>query len=118
VNPEAQRIAIAEACGWTHEPAPTGGLTTCEWRHPSGAYRTRIPDYLSDLDAMHEAVLQCITTEEQCESFAIHLRTCCGVEETTIALLLGYWQRGKLLLNATAAQRAEAFLRALNLWTE
>ena len=88
---EAQRIAIAEACGWTslrlvgEEPMGRPPLTT-------DRYET-VPDYLTDLNAMHEA-----------ENW---LRTK-GV------VWVDYENRiGKC---ASAAQRAEAFLRTLNLW--
>lgn len=47
MTPEAQRIAIAEACGWQL----LGGM----WHHPIGGF---IPDYLNDLNAMHEPLRQ------------------------------------------------------------
>jgi hypothetical protein len=80
MSPEAQRIAIAEACGWTrYFPEST------------------LPDYLSDLNAMHEA--EKVLTPEQGWEYAQNLVVDGG--------------RGWF---ATAAQRAEAFLRTLNLW--
>ncbi len=53
MKPEAQRIAIAEACGWKRS---VYGL------YPPGlpavaniAREFPVPNYLSDLNAMHEA---------------------------------------------------------------
>jgi hypothetical protein len=51
MSPEAQRIAIAEACGLKHVRWDDGELV-----HGT-ACRIRVPDYLNDLNAMHEAVL-------------------------------------------------------------
>ena len=51
MTPEAQRIAIAEACGWSYEKNETYA--------PDGAFwwskNPEFPDYLNDLNAMHEA---------------------------------------------------------------
>lgn len=94
VNPEQQRIAIAEACGW--KPAPRG-----RWKLNERVERFR-PDYLNDLNAMHEA-------------------------EKTLNRESGYHEIGGYGLylvalehnaSATAAQRAKAFLKTLNLWNE
>ena len=110
MTPEQQRIAIAEACGWTNV-APVivknvkheGDDITVGIRSDDGW----IPDYLNDLNAMHEAEM-------------ILPRPLYHVD---------YWQKGygrfQTLLaeftitpySATAAQRAEAFLRTLGLWT-
>jgi hypothetical protein len=56
MNPEAQRIAIAEACGMKWTLSDDGW-----WDGPSGnegiSYERmldRLPDYLNDLNAMHE----------------------------------------------------------------
>jgi hypothetical protein len=95
MSPEQQRIAIAEACGWTFCEGLTG-------RPPKKGY-AYIPDYLNSLDAMHEAekVLKGVQPEDYWGEVA-HL-----VPDT----------KGMFgILHATAAQRAEAFLRTLNLW--
>lgn len=98
MTPEAQRIAIAEAW-WT--PTPDGWWT----KDPAGIKGPRftdIPDYLNDLNAMHEAITS--LPAEQIRRYRFHLRAMCGTYEEAI--------------DATAAERAEAFLRTLNLWTE
>lgn len=96
MNPEAQRIAIAEACGI---------VTKDQW---GPLYRTQqgmvrdCPDYLNDLNAMHQA-------EEILNEKQEHI-----MNDTLWDLMLGR----KYLWHATAAQRAEAFLRTLGKWEE
>jgi len=97
---EQQRIAIAEACGWqikkaTHHAKPPNG----EWQ-----YLDRIPNYLNDLNAMHEA--EKTLNPIQAAEYARIL--------TSIA-----WQSEQPVfapMTAKADQRAEAFLKTLNLW--
>ena len=106
MKPEAQRTAIADACGWTSlRKEPFADELLCRWNELMGTDRNgkhdqHVPNYTGDLNAMHEA-------------------------ET---VLKGqYWvayfdliqHTGKATgVRATAAQRAEAFLRTLNLWVE
>ena len=122
MNDEQMRIAIAEACGW--KPDDDGaGLNTWEasWvgnklyglRPTFRPDRTIssytvdcvVPDYLNDLNAMHEAE----------KSAGFHENTSEGRRLTQVyAHNLGYsvssWKG-----YATAAQRAEAFIKTLNL---
>ena len=103
MTPEQQRIAIAEACGKWHSGWPH--------EYMSQADRLRhIPDYLNDLNAMHEAekVLgACWPT--YCE----HLLEIVEPEPRTLEIC-HRWN----LLHATATQRAEAFLRTIGKWEE
>jgi len=62
----------------------------------------QLPDYLSDLNAMHEA--EKILNTNQAADYCELLRP----------IICGCWR----LVHATAAQRAEAFLRTLGLWEE
>ena len=101
MTPERQRIAIAELCGWF--------FSDRHWHMPNGAQATADggpdlpPDYLNDLNAMHEAQL-ILTYAQKCEMSAwIEMMNCAGYGPQ---------------LFATAAQRAEAFLRTLNKWEE
>ena len=100
VSPEQQRIAIAEACGW--KPAPRG-----RWKLNEHVERFR-PDYLNDLNAMHEAV-KSLPQNSKPRYFAC----LCAVVSGAISLN-GYSEATE----ATAAQRAEAFLRTLDLWKQ
>jgi len=102
---EQQRIAIAEACGWKlvtdnpeYEPYwddPKGNMVAVS----NGVHR--FPDYLNNLNAMHEA--EKMLTNEQWWLFVEFLTEIRGGGVA-------------LCISATAAQRAEAFLKALNLW--
>ena len=89
MNPEQQRIAIAEACGWK-----TGYRDPEAW-HP-------LPDFLHDLNAMHEA--EKVLTNEQLEVY------CNILHKPNHGV---YWA-----IHATASQRAEAFLRTIGKWEE
>jgi len=107
MTPKAQRIAIAEACGWTRY----NGKEKFQFYSPRGMYARmeNLPDYLADLNAMHEAekVLSENPTfmrQHAFNNYAYRLIEMCKHQCNAI--------------HATAAQRAEAFLRTLNLWKE
>ena len=110
--------AIAEACGWKFIPEychgedqpPEFTTVTTDGKHLCGYY----PDYLNDLNAMHEAekilgdkwdVYQCILSNLQ--SGLRHDARC-------------HWSDvgSGFVSHATAHQRAEAFLKTFNLWVE
>ena len=107
MTPEAQRIAIAEACGWTNV-APRivknvkhqgDDITVGIWSDNGW-----IPNYLNDLNAMHDA--EKVLPAGQWDRYAQWLR------ELTSS------NRRFLIAHATASQRAEAFLRAIGKWKE
>ena len=106
MNPEQQRIAIAEACGWKFIPEyyhgedqpPEFTTVTPDGKHLCGYY----PDYLNDLNAMHEAIMS-LTLEDQCNMLEILRKDVLKFTAPTIT--------------ATAEQCLEAFLKTLNLWT-
>jgi hypothetical protein len=111
MKPEAQRIAIAKVCGW--KLSNLGAGRYC-WAHPKlcavggpsvlpNNDAIGLPDYLNDLNAMHEA--EKVLTYKQGGEMTV------WIERMTCA---GYGPQ----LFATAAQRAEAFLRTLNLWDD
>jgi hypothetical protein len=114
VSPEKQRIAIAEACGWEQKPY---GDVFC-WYDPQGRarpverdHKNRVlPNYLNDLNAMHEA--EATLGEKRIRSYAF---TLAQVLDTSPTVDL---DDQFLNIHAAAAQRAEAFLRTLNLWTD
>ena len=114
MNPEQQKVAIAEACGWKNVDAGAGrvwGFTTRHKGTPSESdVCVDIPNYLNDLNAMHDAekVLgACWPT--YCE----HLLEIVEPEPKSLEVC-HYWN----LLHATATQRAEAFLRTIGKWKE
>lgn len=118
MSPEAQRIAIAEACGWTKhrrpdackcgEDIPIGKAMFWEYAfvppqfNGNMSFWRPVPMYTTDLNAMHEA------------------------EKAFLGLNVEHHRRyedaltnisGGLPWLATAAQRAEAFLRTLGKWS-
>ena len=106
MTPEQQRIAIAKACGWTDcEHIESLGL--CKGRHKDvrdqyDSGHSELPDYLNDLNAMHEA--------EKIFNHAKYCRYISGLVSLTVA-------DNNSIFMATAAQRAEAFLRTIEKWT-
>jgi hypothetical protein len=104
MTPEMQRVAIAEACGWRAHRFYDGLGWLPKDREPHQGGLT-LPDFLNDLNAMHEAektlsdgqwliyehALQSITAQHGDYSHCI-------------------------LIHSTASQRAEAFLKAKELW--
>lgn len=89
MTPEAQRMAIAEAC------APMKGAET--------------PDYLNDLNAMHEAEKTLAPIKIRRYVGELWFTMC----EDNVA---GQMEIGTI--HATARQRAEAFLRTIGKWEE
>ena len=117
MTPEKQRIAIAEVCGWKCFGHPDQILATKNWQFayqfvisPTGEIvsHNSIPNYLSDLNACHEMekVLSFGATYNQLGGF--------GLFKTALAEVCSEQHP----INATAGQRAEAFLRTLGLWEE
>ncbi len=115
---EEQRIAIAKVCGWTfiheetdHDP-DNARFFYLAGKHPKEAhrgdckvyYKWEVPNYLSDLNAMHEA--EKVMTSAQMDEYAQHVYSI--VARDGVRMTYG--------ISAPAAQRAEAFLRTLNLW--
>jgi hypothetical protein len=98
---ETQRAAIAEACGWKFFSPSFAVMDARECDEYEEA-----PDYLSDLNAMHMAEAK-LTTKQRRQF------------HTELAYVVGNihaetWD----LIHATAAQRAEAFLRTLGKWED
>ncbi len=103
MKPEAQRIAIAKACGWILLPDRPSGLYNPVGIDPSDGLTEHIPDYLRDLNAMHGAV-ETLRGKNGPEWFDF---------QRILMIECGSWMN---CIQASAAQRAEAFLKTLNLW--
>jgi hypothetical protein len=101
MKPEEQRIAIAEACGWRIENDAAGFFCIAPNDPEIGCNMECIPDYLHDLNAMHEA--------EKIFDDALYCRYINELCDVTI-------KGNNSMYMATAVQRAEAFLKTLNLW--
>ena len=108
MDEQQQRIKIAEAYGyyninakcwraWFNEEV-NGKLSVVE---------KTVPDYLNDLNAMHDAI-ESLSYQDQVDWVY------------TLGEVLGFRNRNDwneiTMLQATAEQRAEAFLRTLGLW--
>jgi hypothetical protein len=102
---EEQRVSIAEACGWKNV-APRivknvkhqgDDITVGIWSDNGW-----IPDYLNDLNAMHEAENTVIKPQRLWYPYCLRLEGRSFQES----------------IGATASQRAEAFLRTIGKWKE
>ena len=102
MNEEKQRISIAEACGMRlFEMGPDDQ----QWLKPKldgGVDQVALPDYLNDLNAMHEAEMPLGEFEST-------------VYYDTLIYITGS-QRAATF--ATASQRAEAFLKTIGKWED
>ena len=112
MKPEEQRIAIAEACGW--KKVPSKSFRGFLWQPPDKkGYDYEPPDYLNSMTAIREAEHVFDSDQapwlHQLQLVVIGYDAHARKELLTLHLVN--------LINATAAQRAEAFLRTLNLWT-
>lgn len=107
MSPEKQRIAIAEACGFERHGGGDywASLNGELAGYLDGEIRV-LPDYLNDLNAIHKAEGK--LTLGQASQYLQHL---CAI------LPAAEWNK-IAHLRATAAQRAEAFLKTLNLWED
>jgi hypothetical protein len=120
MSPEAQRIAIAEACGWRVENRDDGQIKWSVLISPdkrpvdstSGSATLAnfgcLPDYLNDLNAIHSAELVLDWDEQtstQLFNYRCALTKVCGNDRDLIPF-------------ASAWQRAEALLKTLGKWDD
>ena len=123
MRPEKQRIAIAEACGLTNVVP----VVIRNVRHPGDDITVRIssdsgqvPDYIYDLNAMHDAEKFILSTDLYIQ-YVNYLFRSVGLNRT---YYMGATpevfpaDRQFAVFHATAAQRAEAFLRTIGKWEE
>ena len=106
MTPEQQRIAIAEACGCIdiHEDGSVWEIPPTMRKYVGDrqyVVTDWLPDYLNDLNAMHEA--EKVLTEKQQDRYYAELSK------------NGTWFQ---CLHATASQRAEAFLKTIDKWKD
>jgi len=96
MSPEAQRIAIAKACGWME-----GNHRAYQnyYIHQKVHY---VGDPTQDLNAMHEA--EKVLDSLQKDDYSDFIKSLAG--------------EGFYPIHATAAQRAKAFLRTIGKWED
>jgi len=107
---EQINAAIAEACGWTQIKQERNGKFTGKkpYENSSTHIGFYVPDYCADLNAMHEA--EKVLTKKQVREYQTYMYDmACEIDNT-----YGRW----MPYSATAAYRAEAFLRTLGKWEE
>ncbi len=120
MNKKAQQIAIAKACGWTVIPWE-------ELENPRVAREKKqfcldtedtlccwLPDYVGSLDAMNEAESILTFESGQWKRYEYNLRMILVVSGRSVCNTA----QEHRFLRASAAARAEAFLRTLNLWID
>ena len=101
MTPEQQSIAIAEACGWTDTQIIDGKYG-----------QTDVPNYLNDLNAMHDA--EKVLTSKQKQTYAKSLSDAMSDSAPTDSCNTVWADT----IHATASQRAEAFLCTIGKWEE
>lgn len=117
MTPEGQNAVIGNACGlrnlrasrpwewWDTPPRIRLVATTAEGEV------VEFPDYAHDLNAMHAA--EEVLDDEQWLEYMLYLCDGCNQHSD-----LGKWTLTRVLMHATATQRAEAFLRTIGKWEE
>lgn len=125
MSPEEQCIAIAEACGWHNCGI---GLTGIPFGHEPDyqekqrttgypQFGKKLPDYLTDLNAMHEAE-KVLTEQFKFGDYIAALWVVTGNKPSSANFWTEKNYKGfERCIHATAAQRAEAFLKTLGLWS-
>ena len=110
MKPEAQQTAIAEACKWVLEPAGKdsfGVFYAAFWRHPDFQGVHSVPNFLTDLNAIHAA-----EREVMLPDIALRNQYAANLKSVDMPATDFFY------LHATAAQRAEAFLKTVGKWVE
>jgi hypothetical protein len=124
MNKQAQRIAIAQACGWTHlrkadclwGTAPNTDYSSLpdKWYAGCPGDTRNVPDYLNDLNAMNSA--EKVLNPVRVSRGGDYPPESEGWGKYVFCLLKTCEANNVSPCHATAAIRAEAFLRALSLW--
>jgi hypothetical protein len=114
MTPDAQRIAIAEACGfrdvkhdeWEVVDIDAREVARCEaLRGTLNGERERVPDYLHDLNAMHDAE-ELLNSDQRCDYWSL------------LDDIVGRPDHLFRLVHATAPERADAFLKTIGRWED
>ena len=118
MTPEKQRSEIAKLCGWrlqNHVPTECEESAIMCWIRPKNDewHPEQLPDYLNDLNACYEFTAH-MTYDQQVE-FAEILHSIV-LENPYKAWWNPTAHETFQLLDASAAQRCEAFLKVFNKW--
>lgn len=121
MNTNSQRIAIATKLGWTQiqdsTPANSFGGSWHFKGYPPNAPTTGrkeyLPDYLGDLNVMHEAEKALLPDKNTNDNWAKYGEDWLWPK---YVIILGETTKTSNI-SATAAERAEAWLKTFGLWT-
>lgn len=116
MTPAEQNIAIAEACGWKAENCWHPCNCLDEYHSEGHWLDSELPSYTTDLNAMHEAEKVLSNKGElvrQC-----YLDNLCITTNGESAEMDGSYKEVWAMCHATAAQRAEAFLKTIGKWKD
>lgn len=115
MTPESQRIAIAEYCGWKTNKEMLVCAVVNPFQAPDGSWHKAYPDYLNNLNAMHEAekVLQ-----NRCKYWPDYIDELCKMFVFDDVFACSAKVNWSQMVHATASQRAEAFLKTIGKWVE
>jgi hypothetical protein len=113
MNENEQQIAIAEFCGFVKigtAPFSNGRLEGIK-----EGVEMFLPDYLHDLNAMHEAEKRIVRLDMWVKySYSLSEKVCCDADEplnNDPETMFG-------MIHATTSQRAEALLRTIGKWKD
>ena len=111
---EQQRIAIAEACGWkwTNQSTRSGTQSVYSWYFKDTDNRVQnegcLPDYLNDLNAMHEAEKVLPPSKQKVYQVILEEVVCGSAARDS--------EDAFFITHATATQRGKAFLKTIGTW--
>lgn len=119
MTPEQINMAIAEECGYKNvrtkkvleycdDPMEPSTIEVTKIVYDGG---TGIPNYYGSLDAMHEAEKLFKRSARERDTYGTELTQICANDQSES-------RYGRSTWNATAPQRAEAFLRTVGKWIE
>ena len=137
MSPEKQRITIAEACGWVKFKPRAWRQDLICWSPPKDVSpiflrmgknlgygdiisektefcENDLPDYLNDLNAMNSAE-KTLTVKQQ-HKFAEEVGRIIYSGELSVPDFRDNWYMCYLMMHASAARRAEAFIKTIGKW--
>lgn len=125
MTPEQQRIKVAELAGWRDVRVRVGlisgypedrtvvGIPPEKVGINNRGYREEVPDFLNDLNAVHEAEkLLDYNNLDQIGDYMAHLTY--AMSAFNMSWMLTFDKANWMLTFATAAQRAEAFVLTMD----
>lgn len=115
MSPEAQRIAIAEACGWIKTTPGGNEGWGSRPRDKKWHYVHQLPDYLKDLNAMRLAFEHIPVNLRHV--FAWNLLALNSIDPDAVGMN-GHLDHCVAICSSHACQWADAFLKTMGKWVE